>query len=233
KIDIKNASANTIALVTSRLRLKRMRMLFQAISIALESGSVICRCTVCMETIFHHGDHGEHGAGNNSILDPIIRILCSVSTLSALRDLRGNILLKLPLEHALAHEDQSQRQHHDQTDPAAIPGEEDDDIELPLVAEFLREIVSAQQGADELGYDRIRHALIQPANDPVKKQHRQAEARQTQVDQQRDRQRDQEHLWMKGLRKLSPRAPRERAAVDQRLPAGREFPPFFGIWKRR
>jgi hypothetical protein len=44
-IEHRNASASTIALVTSMLRLSRMRIDFHAISTALESGSEICRAT--------------------------------------------------------------------------------------------------------------------------------------------------------------------------------------------
>src|SRR3982750_4887095 len=104
RIDIRNASASTMALVTSRLRLKRIRMLFQAISIALESGSVICRCACA-----------------------VIRSPTS----------------ELSLENTLAHEHQTQAEHHNQPHAATVSGEEDDDVQPPLLAELFLEVVSS------------------------------------------------------------------------------------------
>src|SRR5687767_8346809 len=60
------------------------------------------------------------------------------------------------LEHALAHEDEPEAQHHDQPLPAEVAGREDDDVVLPHLPELLLETVATEHRPDELRQDHVR-----------------------------------------------------------------------------
>src|SRR4029079_17850223 len=70
---------------------------------------------------------------------------------------------KLALEDTLAHENQSQAQHHDQPHAAAVAGEENDDVRLPFGTELFGKVITSEQRAEKLRQNQLWCALVESA----------------------------------------------------------------------